>query len=184
MVTIGTDTLEMVCTDTIKNVYKLAMCMKLYKYHRNLNVYDKYTINSSVSWLYFCSAIRLTRIEWNVRMDSVDVAGLIQRLKTAGTLGDDIDMQLYQTLPEAQVYNRDDFQSLTPGSDTAAAGKSEVLTFDAKLPTKSSRSEVLVCYDWTLNAIVNYPPQYRLLRNFRNNSIASMKSWVSEFYAD
>ena len=97
-------------------MYKLAMCIKLYEY----------TINGLVSSLYFCSAIRLTRITWNVRMDSVDVAGLIQRLKTAGTLGDDIDMQLYQTLPEAQVYNRDDFQSLTPGSDTAAAGKSEV----------------------------------------------------------
>ena len=93
------------------------MCIKLYEY----------TINSLVSSLYFCSAIRLTRITWNVRMDSVDVAGLIQKLKTAGTLGDDIDMQLYQTLPEAQVYNRDDFQSLTPHSDTAAAaGKSEV----------------------------------------------------------
>ena len=92
------------------------MCIKLYEN----------TINSLVSSFYFFCAIRLTRITWNVRMDSVDVAGLIQRLKTAGTLGDDIDMQLYQTLPEAQVYNRDDFQSLTTDPDTAAAGKSEV----------------------------------------------------------
>ena len=116
VVRIGTDTLKMVCTDTIKNVYKLAMCIKLHEY----------TINSLLSSLYFFSAIRLTRIMWNVRMDSADVVGLIQRLKTVGTLGDDIDMQLYQTFPEAQVYSRDDFQSLTPHSDTAAAGKSEV----------------------------------------------------------
>ena len=91
------------------------MCIKLYEY----------TINSLVSSLYFFSAIRLTRIVWNVGMESADVAGLIQRLKTAGTLGDDIDMQLYQTLPEAQVYNRDDFQTLTLHSDSTA-GKSEV----------------------------------------------------------
>lgn len=82
-------------------------------------------VNVVVVCLYIYSGIRLTAVSWNVMVDSPNVPDLILTLNNRGTLGDEIDLELYTDLPKAQVYNRDDFQPAAagPGNSKVSCAK-------------------------------------------------------------